>query len=504
MRRSTVLAAALALAAPAAARGDDPARRGFDVDPSRPSALAGGGFGVETAAPQGAGTRRLELLLDYAHGLLAAEAPDGKRDVVQDRWTLHLLGSWSFGPVEVGAHLPVALHQRTDLSALTDRGVTGPLVAPIGSSGLGDARLLAKVPLPWHPAALDLAGIADLRLPTGDGQAFLSDGIAFAPQLAVGRLVGAVRLDGTVGWLFRKEGQYLQLVVPQGLLYGAAAQVPLPPVSKLRAWSAILDVAGGWPHGDVSTDRYRATLSVRAGVRARVWRDLFVDVGAGSGLAFGNSGYGRELYRVFAGLRWERLVPAAGRAPAGDRDGDGVPDAQDRCPDQPGPAELEGCPDRDGDGVPDIDDKCPDVPGPAQNDGCPPPAGEPLVEVETDRLSLKDAITFDTGRDTLRPESGHVLDEVARVLGQHPELTRVRVEGHTDNVGGKAYNQDLSQRRARAVVRALVQRGVAAGRLDAQGYGFDRPLASNGTAAGRAKNRRVEFTILGERGGSSR
>ncbi|HEY5677652.1 MAG TPA: OmpA family protein, partial [Myxococcales bacterium] len=176
----------------------------------------------------------------------------------------------------------------------------------------------------------------------------------------------------------------------------------------------------------------------------------------------------------------------------------------DRCPDQPGPAELEGCPDRDGDGVPDIDDKCPDVPGPAQNDGCPPPPDEPLVEVETDRLSLKDAITFDTGRDTLRPESAHILDEVARVLLQHQELTRIRVEGHTDNVGGKAYNQDLSQRRARAVVRALVQRGVAAGRLDGQGYGFDRPIASNATAAGRAKNRRVEFTIVGERGGPSR
>jgi outer membrane protein OmpA-like peptidoglycan-associated protein len=93
---------------------------------------------------------------------------------------------------------------------------------------------------------------------------------------------------------------------------------------------------------------------------------------------------------------------------------------------------------------------------------------------------------------------------VARILAQHTELTRIRVEGHTDNVGGKSYNQDLSQRRARAVVRALVQRGIAAGRLEAQGYGFDRPVASNATAAGRAKNRRVEFTILGERGGPAR
>jgi outer membrane protein OmpA-like peptidoglycan-associated protein len=173
-----------------------------------------------------------------------------------------------------------------------------------------------------------------------------------------------------------------------------------------------------------------------------------------------------------------------------------VPDSQDRCPDRPGPADLEGCPDRDGDEVPDIDDRCPDEPGPAKTDGCPLSPEEPMVEIETSRLSLKDAITFDTGRDTIRPESAHIIGEIAQVLNAHPELKRIRVEGHTDNVGGRTYNRDLSQRRANAVVRALEQRGVAAGRLEAKGYGFERPVAPNATALGRAKNRRVEFTIL--------
>jgi OmpA-OmpF porin, OOP family len=222
-----------------------------------------------------------------------------------------------------------------------------------------------------------------------------------------------------------------------------------------------------------------------------------VDVGAGTGLAwFGDAGYGRESYRFFAGLRWERIVLPVSAAPEPDRDGDGVPDSQDRCPDQPGPAELEGCPDRDGDGIPDIDDKCPDVPGLAKYDGCPPPPEQPPVEIEASHLSLKDAINFDTGRDTIRPDSEHILGEIATVLNAHPELQRIRVEGHTDNVGGRSYNLDLSRRRARAVVRALGQRGIAAARLVPEGYGFDRPVASNATALGRAKNRRVEFTIL--------
>ncbi len=168
----------------------------------------------------------------------------------------------------------------------------------------------------------------------------------------------------------------------------------------------------------------------------------------------------------------------------------------------PGPAALDGCPDRDGDEIPDKDDKCPDQPGPAQNDGCPVAEGEPLVSIETDseRLSLKDAIHFDTAKDTIKPESFRLLDQVGELLRQHTELKRIRVEGHTDNVGSAPYNKDLSDRRARSVVRYLVERtGVPRSRLDPVGYGFERPVATNETAVGRSRNRRVEFTILQER-----
>jgi outer membrane protein OmpA-like peptidoglycan-associated protein len=184
-----------------------------------------------------------------------------------------------------------------------------------------------------------------------------------------------------------------------------------------------------------------------------------------------------------------------------DRDGDGVPDAEDRCPDVKGPRELEGCPDEDGDGVPDIDDKCPKEAGPAQNDGCPV-GDEPVVEIQAERLSLRDMIQFDFGKDTIKPESGRILDDIATILKAHPEITRVRVEGHTDSIGTAAYNQNLSERRARSVVNALVARGVPAAELGSAGYGFSRPIESNATALGRAKNRRVEFVIVNAAAGS--
>jgi OOP family OmpA-OmpF porin len=495
--RAAALAAALVAAA--ATRADDPTARAFDPDPSRPAALSGGDFAVETAARQGRGAARLELLLDYARGLLALREGDAKvGDLLRDRLAFHLLGSYALGPVEFGADLPFAAHQGSNMGLLTSRGVGGPLADPISSTALGDFRVVAKAPLPWRAGPLDLAAALDLRLPTGDERAFTSDGLAVNPEVLAGATLGRFRLDAAAGWLFRGQGQYLQLVAKDAFTFGVGAQARLPRVGRLEDWRAIVDVAAQWPRGlGLGDARHRAPASARAGLRARVWRDLAVDVGVGTGLAsFGDAGYGRESFRVFAGLRWERA--GAPQGVPGDRDGDGVPDDVDRCPDDPGPADLDGCPDRDGDGIADIDDRCPDQPGPPQTDGCPPPADQPEVTIEATRLSLKDAIRFDTARDTIKPESGKVIDAIADILKAHPELKRVRVEGHTDSVGARAYNVDLSQRRARSVVRALVERGVAAARLDSAGYGFDRPIASNATSLGRAKNRRVEFAILAE------
>ena len=99
-------------------------------------------------------------------------------------------------------------------------------------------------------------------------------------------------------------------------------------------------------------------------------------------------------------------------------------------------------------------------------------------------------IYFDFGTAAVRPESGTILDQIAATLRADPNL-RIAVEGHTDNVGEAAANQRLSEQRAQAVVQALAARGIPAARLSAAGYGATRPVADNGTAVGRARNRRV-------------
>jgi OmpA-OmpF porin, OOP family len=332
-----------------------------------------------------------------------------------------------------------------------------------------------------------------LRLPTGNAQAFMSDGLAVVPSLVVTRAFGRVRVDGQIGYQVRRQGQYAQLVVHDGLVYALGGSLDLPRVAAFKRWKAIAEINGGWPRGeDLSTDRYRAPLSARAGVRAFLSSRLSVEAGAGTGI--GPAGYGHERWRAFFGVRWGSAPAAAQVGPLMDRDGDGVPDNEDLCPDQPGPAELDGCPDTDGDGIPDREDKCPKQPGPPENDGCPLTGS--AIEVGSRRILLKDSINFDTGKDTIQSRSFPLLDQVAKLLEEHPEMKRVRVEGHTDNVGNAAYNKDLSARRAASVVRYLVGKGVAQSRLVPAGYGFEQPIASNATALGRAKNRRVVFTVL--------
>ena len=99
-----------------------------------------------------------------------------------------------------------------------------------------------------------------------------------------------------------------------------------------------------------------------------------------------------------------------------------------------------------------------------------------------------------TVRENVEPAVKHVHD----LLKEHDELKKIRIEGHTDNVGSAPYNKDLSERRAGTVLRYLADHGIPRERLESAGYGFERPVASNQTALGRAKNRRVEFRILGE------
>ncbi len=172
-----------------------------------------------------------------------------------------------------------------------------------------------------------------------------------------------------------------------------------------------------------------------------------------------------------------------------------MPDDSDKCP-RVAAKTADGCPpDGDGDGIPDAQDKCPTQPetrnGFQDKDGCPD-----VVPKTVQRFTgaIK-GITFDSGKDVIRKPSFKVLDKAAAVLTQFGDL-KLQIDGHTDDQGKRDFNLDLSRRRAQAVVKYLVDKGIAAGRLKAEGYGPDKPVADNKKASGRAKNRRIEFSII--------
>jgi outer membrane protein OmpA-like peptidoglycan-associated protein len=185
--------------------------------------------------------------------------------------------------------------------------------------------------------------------------------------------------------------------------------------------------------------------------------------------------------------------------PEVDNDGDGFPDGQDACPGQAGIAPERGCPakDSDGDQVFDHEDNCPVDAGAKDNAGCPA-AQKQRVVIAGAQLRILDKVYFDAGKASIQARSFALLDNVAQVLTAHPELRRVRIEGHTDASGDAQKNTALSQARAEAVKAHLVKAGVAAERLEAQGFGPTRPAQSNDTKEGREANRRVEFSIVAE------
>lgn len=182
-----------------------------------------------------------------------------------------------------------------------------------------------------------------------------------------------------------------------------------------------------------------------------------------------------------------------------DTDGDGVYDKDDACPTVPGPKENLGCPyqDTDGDGVPDKDDQCPAVPGLPSLMGCPPePKKVELTQEEQEVVNkVFSNLTFETGKAVITASSYPSLDALYELMIKKPTF-KVMVEGHTDNVGKAAANKKLSEQRAVAVTKYMENKGIEGSRLIAKGYGSERPVADNKTPAGRAKNRRVEFTIL--------
>jgi outer membrane protein OmpA-like peptidoglycan-associated protein len=186
-----------------------------------------------------------------------------------------------------------------------------------------------------------------------------------------------------------------------------------------------------------------------------------------------------------------------------DNDKDGIPDKVDLCPNDPedfdGFEDQDGCPDLDNDHdrIPDKLDKCPNEPetynGFEDEDGCP---DKGLVIVQRGKLEIMDKIYFETDKDEILPRSFPLLDQIAGTIKGHPEIKLIEVQGHADERGDDEHNLDLTDRRAKSVVRALEDRDVSLGRLRGKGYGETKPICTQHNEDCWSKNRRVEFIIM--------
>ncbi len=573
-----LLAAAPAVAQPAG---------GFDVEHLKPA--AGARDLVATPSPRVAGDLEVGagLLLRYAKRPLVLATRRGDdvvrygEPVVDDRVLADVYGNIGLlDRMEISLALPVVLYQDG----------SGP-ERPAGSSGgAGDVRLGLKVLLA-EASALDLSFSTDISFPSGDPEAYRGDGFVTAsPALVVGHTGETVRAAAVVGWTLREAARADNLEVGAQVFARAGLGLALVPGS-LELFGEVFGLTSATADdGDGVLDE--TPLEGLVALRQRVFSDLFLTLGAAGGLV---GGYGTPLFRLLAGVGWLPAEPdrdgdglsdrddgcpeqAEDRdgyedgdgCPDPDDDGDGVPDGEDRCPDavedRDGFEDGDGCPepDNDGDLLPDFEDRCPDEAedddGYEDDDGCPDPDddddgvpdpddrcprvaedrdgfedgdgcpdldddGDGLADPEDacpreaedrdgfedgdgcpdpdpsaatlvgDRIVTPRPVDFEPGGHALAARAEPVLDGVARVIALHPEVVRVRVEVHTTASGLPDQDLARSRRRAAAVMRYLVERGVDPTLLVARGLGSDRLVGTDGTPAGRRPDDRVELLV---------
>lgn len=301
--------------------------------------------------------------------------------------------------------------------------------------------------------------------------------------------------DETDGKLYRVEGIFnLDFSTPIPVIpYVAIGYAKLEQDPQFNLGNSRRDILPVRSAGDDKNEM----MSLGVGVKYKVTDAFAVHADVRGFHSFDNedTDYGASLgvSYLFGKAAEKKVEPApVVKELPGDKDGDGVMDNDDQCPDTPAGVSVDsvGCPlDTDRDGVPDYRDKCPGTPEGAKvdEDGC----ALKLKEAVSITLDIK----FDTAKWFVKPEYYSKIQEVAQFMREYPD-TNTLIEGHTDDVGKDAYNQKLSEQRANAVREVLVSRfGVNSMRLRAIGYGESRPVASNATTTGRTQNRRVVAVV---------
>lgn len=452
--------------------------------------------------------------------------------------------------IVVAARLPVVLSMGGPGAAagapLTrDPAASGPGLSDLALSGR--YRLVGE-----EEDVFALAMVTEATIPLAEAASSAQDlageaGASFTPELAAELRFLPVRITANLGARFRERALYASLRVQHELTWALAVSVDAIP--------DVLEVMlEGW--GATPFDRFgnavRSQVELLLGARVRPLAPLFIGLAGGAGIG---DAYGNPELRVVLTAGWadveglpaereraraaesepeladeapqdaqgtpegeavspveteaeaeaprERVVPP-GREAYGqlDRDGDRLVDAVDQCvldrEDYDEIEDADGCPeaDADADQVLDVDDACPTTPGvhtdDAETRGCPARA----YISERGTIVITERVEFATGSDRILRQSEAVLGDVLAILQSAEDVTRVRIEGHTDDRGRDAANLRLSTARAASVRRWLEGHGIAPERLEAWGCGELHPREPGTSTRARQANRRVEFFIV--------
>jgi OOP family OmpA-OmpF porin len=598
----------LLFAAPAAAQE----ARDIDIQNFRPAMDSKGLVTLERSKALGTLEPSLGLYLNYAFDPLKQKIGGKEVNVVDNLGTGNFVLALGFANiVEIGANLPVVISRGQNDGAGDGENLS--------ADGFGDAQFSLKVRiLDRERHTIGLALVPSVVVGTGEADGFIShgQGAYFVPRLAIDWMFGSrvyMAVNGAARLRDRRE--LSDAVTPVTVTDAAGVASTIPREDPIIVGKDVqyglgvgfiliperLDlIFEGFGAVPIESGAERAMpVEALGALKVFLAGNSFLTLGGSYGLL---SNAGDPAPRLFAGIVFEPAIrdrdgdglnddidqcpdekedkdgfvdedgcpdpdndedgildivdlcpdlpedkngfEDEDGCPEGqrDRDGDGIVDMLDRCPNEPedkdGFEDEDGCPDPDNDrdGILDAQDNCPnepeDIDGFEDNDGCPDPdndkdglldnvdrcPNEPenyngiededgcpevpkRVVISGGKINILDKIYFELAKAVIRPESYDILFQVAETLKQNPQITKVEIQGHTDNRGSETYNLDLSDRRVAAVRKFLIERGgIAADRLTSKGYGESMLIDQGNDEQAHAKNRRVEFVIMEEAG----
>jgi outer membrane protein OmpA-like peptidoglycan-associated protein len=541
------LVLSLVLASPALASA-----QGFTLDQYRAAETANDGFVV--TRPRGLGHLGVSatLHLEYALEPLRGTGATGARIPLVDHQLVGQLG----GAIGLFDRFVIAL--RAPIVMVMSGPGGDPLVAPAMRSPIASGAGLGDVALSLRAVLVDetLFGLAiqtEATVPLAEGIAASQDlageaGVSFTPEIAGELRFAPVRITANLGGRFRQASVYANqaLLIQSELTWALGVGVDI--IEEVL--DATLEGFGATPFRRFANQTV-SPVELLLGVRVRPVLPLYLGLAGGVGLG---DAYGAPIFRgvLTVGYRDPGVTTPSAPEPEPlpepepepepvlqepeqdtgpplpeemaveppppselhvappdaadygqlDRDGDRIVDAEDHCildrEDYDEIQDSDGCPEENADADPvlDVDDVCPLTPGVATADaatnGCP----ELAYIGERGAIVILQRVEFATGSDRILPESEPVLAAVLQILTHEADVTRVRVEGHTDDRGSDRSNIRLSRARAASVRRWLTEHGLSPERLEAWGCGEAHPLASGRGAAARQTNRRVEFFVV--------